>query len=107
VHEGFGLPCLEAMASGVPVAAARRAALPETVGDAGLLAEPAAPDEFSAAVLAAALDEPLRRELIAKGRERAATYSWSRTAAQTDRAIGELLSSAPRLRSDPSRRVLE
>jgi glycosyltransferase involved in cell wall biosynthesis len=95
-HEGFGLPCLEAMAAGVPVVAARRGALPETVGDAALLADPDDPQELTGAVLAAVGDEPLRRALVQRGRRRAAGYPWSRTAALTDRAIGELLAeSAP------------
>lgn len=93
-HEGFGLPCLEAMACGTPVVAARRGALPETVGDAGLLADPDDPEEFAAAVLAAVSDEALRRELAERGRRRAAAYSWERTAALTDAAIGELLEEA-------------
>jgi glycosyltransferase involved in cell wall biosynthesis len=113
-HEGFGLPCLEAMASGVPVAAARKGALPETIGDAGLLADPGQPEEFTAAVLAVASDEPLRRQLIEKGRRRAAAYPWSRTATLTDRAIGELIGEltgeptgpAGSRRSDPARPVL-
>lgn len=103
LHEGFGLPCLEAMACGVPVVAARRGALPETVEDAGLLADPANPDEFTAALLTAACEEDVRADLVEKGKRRAAAYSWRRTAALTDQAIGELLGE----RSDPPRRVLE
>ena len=90
-HEGFGLPCLEAMASGLPVVAARRGALPETVGEAGLLADPDDADAFAAAVLAAACQEDLRRALAEQGRRRARAFTWDRTAALTDAAIGALL----------------
>ena len=91
LHEGFGLPCLEAMASGVPVVAARRGALPETVGDAGLLVDPGNADELADAVVAAACDRGLRARLIAAGLRRAAAYPWRRTAVLTDRAMGKLL----------------
>jgi glycosyltransferase involved in cell wall biosynthesis len=96
-HEGFGLPCLEAMAAGVPVVAARRGALPETVGEAGLLADPDDREEFTAALLEAACDEAVRERLVGRGRRRAAEYSWERTAELTDEAIGELLA-APAIR---------
>jgi glycosyltransferase involved in cell wall biosynthesis len=91
LHEGFGLPCLEAMASGVPVVAARRGALPETVGDAGLLVDPGRGDELADALVSAACDQGLRARLIAAGLRRAAVYPWRRTAVLTDRAIGRLL----------------
>jgi glycosyltransferase involved in cell wall biosynthesis len=91
LHEGFGLPCLEAMASGVPVVAARRGALPETVGDAGLLVDPEREEELADAIVAAACDQGLRARLIAAGLRRAAAYPWRRTAVLTDRAIGKLL----------------
>lgn len=91
LHEGFGLPCLEAMASGVPVVAARRGALPETVADAGLLVDPDRGDEFAQALVAASRDRELRARLIAAGLRRAAAYPWRRTAVMTDRAIGGLL----------------
>jgi glycosyltransferase involved in cell wall biosynthesis len=86
-YEGFGLPCLEAMACGVPVACSRTGALPETCGDAALLADPGDPPGFTDAVLTAASDEPVRTRLAAAGTTRAATFSWGRTAELTDRVI--------------------
>jgi len=91
LHEGFGLPCLEAMATGVPVVAAASGALPETCAGAALLASPSDPSELAAAVLAAATDEQLRGRLIADGLRVAATRPWRSTAERTDAAIGELL----------------
>jgi glycosyltransferase involved in cell wall biosynthesis len=90
-YEGFGLPCLEAMACGIPVVAAARGALPETVADAGLLADPDDPDEFSEAILTVATDESLRRELRERGLQRAAAFPWSRTVAHLDAAIDRVL----------------
>ena len=91
LYEGFGLPCLEAMACGVPVVASARGALPETVGDGALLADPGNPSEFAEALLSAACEDRVRASLAEAGRRRAAMYRWSTTAALTDAAIGELL----------------
>ncbi len=89
-YEGFGLPCLEAMAAGVPVVAARAAALPETVGEAGLLVEPDDEEQLAAAVRGVAFDGQLRRRLIDAGLTRAAERSWRRTAELTDAAISQV-----------------
>jgi glycosyltransferase involved in cell wall biosynthesis len=91
LYEGFGLPCLEAMASGTPVVAADRAALPETCGDAALLVDPADPLAVAEAVHTATTDKALRARLRAAGLARASRFTWTRTAELTDAAISELL----------------
>ncbi|HYI36332.1 MAG TPA: glycosyltransferase family 1 protein [Thermoleophilaceae bacterium] len=91
LHEGFGLPCLEAMASGTPVVASRLGALPETCGDAALLVDPGDPGQVSRAVLEAALEPATRERLVAAGLERARAFSWERSARQTDAALADLL----------------
>lgn len=91
LYEGFGLPCLEAMAAGAPVVTTARGALPETCGDAALYADPGDPDAFAAACVEAATDPATHDRLAAAGRERAATFTWDRTAERVDEALGALL----------------
>jgi glycosyltransferase involved in cell wall biosynthesis len=79
------------MASGTPVVAADRTALPETCGDAALLADPDDPEAFADALERAAAHEDERARLIAAGRERAGRFSWQRSAALTDAALGGAL----------------
>jgi glycosyltransferase involved in cell wall biosynthesis len=77
LHEGFGMPVLEAMRRGTPVACADATSLPEVVGEAALLFDP-----LSVEAIAAAMRELLegRPDLIERGRERAASFGWERTA---------------------------
>jgi glycosyltransferase involved in cell wall biosynthesis len=83
LDEGFGLPALEAMASGTPVVASNRGSLPEVVGDAGLLVDPEDREAIAEAVCRVLSDLSLRRTLKRKGRERAACFTWEATARRT------------------------
>jgi glycosyltransferase involved in cell wall biosynthesis len=80
LYEGFGLPPLEAMACGAPVVASRTTSLPEVVGDAALLADPADPADLAHVMERALFDETLRAELRAQGLLRAARFNWAKTA---------------------------
>ncbi|HEY2317109.1 MAG TPA: glycosyltransferase family 1 protein [Solirubrobacteraceae bacterium] len=91
-YEGFGLTCLEAMASGTPVVAADRAALPETCGDAALLVDPDDEAALVAAVLRAATDPRAADELSERGRRRAAQFTWETTAARVHELLTRLTS---------------
>ena len=84
LYEGFGLTCLEAMASGTPVVAADAGALPETCGDAALFVDPEDPRAIADALTQVVSDDLLRRRLTVAGSVRAAELTWDRAARSVD-----------------------
>jgi glycosyltransferase involved in cell wall biosynthesis len=89
--EGFGLAALEAMACGAPVVAANRGGLPEVVGDAGLLVDPANVDALREGMYTLAVHEPLRAALRTRGLVRARAFSWRHVAEATVAVYQEAL----------------
>jgi glycosyltransferase involved in cell wall biosynthesis len=91
LYEGFGLPCLEAMACGTPVVAADRGALPELYGGVALIANPDAGDAFADAAVTVVSDSARRVEMVAAGLRLASELTWDRTARETDALLDGLL----------------
>ena len=82
-YEGFGMPLLEAMQSGCPVIASNTSAMPEVVGEAGLLVDPGNPEQLTQAMLRLASEPGLCERLRQAGLEQAKKFSWETTARKT------------------------
>ncbi|MEW6245956.1 MAG: glycosyltransferase family 1 protein [Nitrospirota bacterium] len=87
LYEGFGLPVLEALSSGVPVIVSKAGALPEVVGDAGCCVDPEDPTAMAAAIGRVLRDSALRESMAAAGLKRAASFSWTQSARQVSRLL--------------------
>jgi len=83
LYEGFGLPILEAMACGTPVACSKVSSMPEVAGDAAILFDPDDEGSIASAIRSIICGTDLRKDLAARGLERSRQFSWARTAAQT------------------------
>jgi len=111
LHEGFGVPLIEAMASGVPVVASRATAHPWVVGEAGLLAEPDDATDLADRILQVLIDDGLRGDLVRRGLARARAFSlesyetgWARIVADATAWLPE--QPYPRPRSVPGQPVM-
>ncbi len=91
LYEGFGIPVVEAMRCGCPVIASGTSSLPEVGGDAAMYCDPREPESFAVAMRRVAEDSAVRAEMTARGRTRAAEFSWERCARETCAVYGRLL----------------
>jgi glycosyltransferase involved in cell wall biosynthesis len=82
LHEGFGITLLEAMACGTPVVTSNTSAMPEVVGDAGMLINPTSADDIAAAIVRLYHDSAYYQQLVRQGLDRVQTFTWENSAAR-------------------------
>jgi glycosyltransferase involved in cell wall biosynthesis len=99
LYEGFGLPPLEAMASGTPVVTSNVSSLPEVAGDAALLVDPYDPSAIADGIYKVLTDETLRRDLRQKGLARARQFSWEDSVRRVREIYGEVANEPTREKS--------
>lgn len=104
LHEGFGLPALEAMACNCPVIASNSTSLKEIIGDAGLLVNPHAVEEIADAMQSLSSDASLVEDYRTRGARRAHEYTWEDVATRALEAIGNIATDNQRLQA-PSRKL--
>jgi glycosyltransferase involved in cell wall biosynthesis len=92
LYEGFGLPPLEAMACGTAVISSTASSLPEVVGQAGLLVDPAEPEALAKAMEQVLSDREMRKQMQSAGLAQAEKFSWAGTARQTVESYRRALS---------------
>ena len=91
LYEGFGLPPLEAMASGTPVVASNVSSLPEVLGDAALMIDPYDPHAIAHAMTRVLTEADLHADLRARGLARAREFSWERSIARVRQIYSEVM----------------
>lgn len=91
LHEGFGIPVLEAMACGVPVVCSGIEPLDEVAGDAAMLVDPYDSSSIAGGIGEVLEDREIRGRLVEKGLERASAFTWEKTAAATLKAVSETI----------------
>jgi glycosyltransferase involved in cell wall biosynthesis len=99
LYEGFGLPPLEAMASGTPVIASGISAIPEAVGDAAMLVNPENVFDIARGIREVLLDQTLRAKLVQRGHQHASRFSWTKNASEVINIYRESLAAKPLDRS--------
>ena len=90
LEEGFGLPAIEAMSCGTPVAASKTGSLPEVLGSVGRYFDPLKSEEMAAVISSVLNDEPARRQMKEDGLERSQNFRWKRAAEETLAIFREL-----------------
>jgi glycosyltransferase involved in cell wall biosynthesis len=91
LYEGFGLPVIEAMACGTPVACSSVTSLPEVAGDAAQYFDPTKVEEIADAIVRIVSDDSFKEELRQAGMARASSFSWRRAAQETLEVFAEVL----------------